>query len=61
MQAKYEAYNCSQELEDARVLQASQATCTERFYTLMRLIKVSAMITNAKIISSPILPPVKTV
>lgn len=56
MQANYKIYNSSQELEDARVLQASQTTYTERFYTLMRLIKVSAMIRNAKIISSPILP-----
>lgn len=59
MQAKHITYNSSEELEDARVLQASQTTYTERFYTLMRLIKVSAMIRNAKIISSPILP-VKT-
>jgi len=59
MQANYKTYNNCQELEDARVLEASQTTYTERFYMLMRLIKVSAMITNAKIISSPILP-VKT-
>lgn len=43
-------------MEQARNLQASSTTYTERFYTLMRLIKVSAMIKNATIISSPVLP-----
>ncbi len=51
MQSDFQTYNSSQELEDARTLQASASNYTERFYTLMRLIKVSAMIKNAKIVS----------
>jgi hypothetical protein len=46
-------YNSKEELEKARVFEASQTTYTERFYTLMKLIKISSMINNAKIISAP--------
>lgn len=54
--ANYKTYNSMLEMEKARSLQASRTTYTERFYTLMRLIKVSAMIKNATIISSPVIP-----
>jgi hypothetical protein len=46
-------YNSREELEKARLLEASQTSYTERFYTLMKLIKISTMISNAKIIHSP--------
>ena len=49
-------YNSKEELENARALEASQSSYTERFYTLMKLIKVSSMISKAKIIKSPIMP-----
>lgn len=54
--ANFKTYSNMLEMENDRALQASKTTYTERFYTLMRLIKVSAMIRNAKIISSPVLP-----
>ena len=54
--ANFTIYNSKEELEKARAREASQASYTERFYTLMRLIKVSRMISNAKIIQSPNLP-----
>jgi hypothetical protein len=46
-------YNSNEELENARALEASQSSYTERFYMLMKLIKVSNMISKAKIIKSP--------
>jgi hypothetical protein len=46
-------YNSKEELENARALQASKTTYTERFYTLMKLIKVSSMLSNAKIVQAP--------
>lgn len=49
-------YSSKEELENARALEDSKTTYTERFYILMKLIKVSNMISKAKIISSPILP-----
>ena len=49
-------YNSKQELENARALESSQSSYTERFYMLMKLIKVSNMISKAKIIQSPIIP-----
>jgi hypothetical protein len=49
-------YNSKEELENARAFEASQTSYTERFYMLMKLIKVSNMISKAKIIQSPILP-----
>jgi hypothetical protein len=49
-------YNSKEELENARALEASQSSYTERFYMLMKLIKVSNMINKAKIIKSPIIP-----
>jgi hypothetical protein len=52
-------YNSAKEAEDARILQAAKSSYTERFYTLMRLIKVSVMIKNAKIISAPVIPQKK--
>ncbi len=54
--AKFTTYNSKEELENARSLEASQTSYTERFYTLMKLIKVSRMISNAKIIHSPQIP-----
>lgn len=49
-------YNSKEEMEKARALEASKTSYTERFYTLMRLIKVSKMISKARIIHSPELP-----
>lgn len=49
-------YNSKEELEKARAFEASQASYTERFHMLMKLIKVSRMITKAKIIQSPVIP-----
>jgi hypothetical protein len=49
-------YNSAKEAEEARVLRAAESSYTERFHTLMRLIRVSGMIKNAKIISSPVIP-----
>ena len=51
----YKIYKSSEELETARLKEAVNATYTERFYTLTKLIRISKMIGNAKIISSPIL------
>ena len=50
--AKIIKYNSEEELENARAMEASQTSYTERFYTLMKLIKVSKMISKAKIINS---------
>ena len=41
------------ELEIKRAIEASKKTISERFHILMSLIKVSYMLKNAKIISSP--------
>ena len=49
----YKIYNSKEELELARLKQALHTTYTERFYTLTKLIRISKMISNAKIISSP--------
>jgi hypothetical protein len=49
-------YSSKEELEKARAFEASQTSYTERFYTLMKLIKVSGMISKAKIIKSPRIP-----
>lgn len=49
-------YNSKEEMEKAWALEASKTSYTERFYTLMRLIKVSKMISKARIIHSPELP-----
>ena len=49
-------YSSKEELEKARAFEASQSSYTERFYMLMKLIKVSDMIRKAKIIQSPIIP-----
>ncbi len=54
--AKFIKYNSLEELENARAFEASQTSYTERFYTLMRLIKISSMIRNARIIKSPEIP-----
>ena len=49
----YKIYNSKKELELARLKQALNTTYTERFYALTKLIRISKMISNAKIISSP--------
>ena len=54
--AKVNTYNSREELENARAFEASKTSYTERFYTLMKLIKVSNMISKAKIIKFPIIP-----
>ena len=51
--ANIKTYNSLEELENARVIEASKFSYTERFHILMLLIKISSMIRNAKIISSP--------
>ena len=52
--AKIIKYNSEEELENARAMEASQTSYTERFYTLMKLIKVSKMISKPKL-SIPLL------
>jgi hypothetical protein len=54
--AKITTYNSKEELENARAFEASQTTYTERFNMLMKLIRVSHLISKAKIIKSPVLP-----
>jgi len=54
--AELTIYNNLHEAEKARLQSAAQSTYTERFYTLMKLIKVSKMIRKAKIISAPEIP-----
>ena len=49
-------YRSKEELENARAFEASQSSYTERFYTLMKLIKISTIISKAKIIKSPVIP-----
>jgi hypothetical protein len=49
----YKIYSSKEALENARLQTAANSTYTERFYTLMKLIKISKMINNATIISSP--------
>lgn len=52
----FKTYRSKEELENARAFEASQLSYTERFHMLMKLIKVSTMISKAKIIQSPIIP-----
>ena len=54
--ARITRYNSEEELEKARIIEASKTSYTERFNTLMKLIKVSSIISNAKIIKSPKIP-----
>jgi hypothetical protein len=54
--ATVKTYSSNTELENARALEASKTTYTQRFYILMKLIKTSQMIRNAKVISSPEIP-----
>ena len=54
--ARITTYSSKEELEKARAFEASQSSYTERFYMLMKLIKVSGMIRRAKIVNAPILP-----
>ena len=54
--AGIKTYNSKEELENARAFEASQSSYTERFYTLMKLIKISTIISKAKIIKSPVIP-----
>lgn len=55
-ESNFTTYNSQEELENSRRIEASKTSYTERFHILMKLIKVSAMISNAKIISYPKLP-----
>ena len=50
----YKIYKSEEELEVARLKEAANKTFTERLYTLTKLIRISKMISNAKIISSPV-------
>ena len=54
--AGFTTYDSKEELENARAFEVLQLSYTERFYILIKLIKVSNMISKAKIIQSPILP-----
>ena len=54
--AGIKTYNSKEELENSRALEAAQSSYTERFYMLMKLIKVSSMISKAKILKSPVIP-----
>jgi hypothetical protein len=49
----YNIYDSEEALENARIQAAANTTYTERFYTLMKLIKISNTVKNLKIISSP--------
>ena len=51
----YKIYKSAEELETARLQAAANATYTERFYKLTKLIRISKMISEAKIISEPIM------
>ena len=51
----YKIYKSEEELETARLKAAANATYTERFYKLTKLIRISKMISEAKIISSPVM------
>ena len=46
-------YKSAEELQEMRLKEATTTTYTQRFYTLTKLIRISKMIANAKIISSP--------
>jgi hypothetical protein len=43
-------------LEDDNTIKALRSTYTQRFYALTKLIRISTMISNAKIIRSPKMP-----
>jgi hypothetical protein len=49
----YKVYSSEKELEAARLREAANATYTERFYKLMKLIKISNTVKQMKIVSSP--------
>jgi hypothetical protein len=49
----YKMYESEHALENARLLAAANSTYTERFYILMKLIKISKTIKKVKIISYP--------
>ncbi len=51
----YKIYKSEKELETARLKAAANSTYTERFYTLTKLIRISKMISGAKIISAPVM------
>ncbi len=52
----YTIYPSAEALENERLTQAANTTYEKRFRTMMKLIRISKMISNAKIISSPIIP-----
>lgn len=47
---RFNVYSSQEEMELARLKEAAKKTYTERFHTLMRLIKISAMLSKAKVI-----------
>lgn len=49
-------YRSQEEMEFARAREAASSSYTQRFRMLMKLIKTSVMIKNAKIISNPSIP-----
>lgn len=53
IQAPHKIYTSKIELENARVLAAANTTYTERFHTLMNLIKISNTVKELKIVSVP--------
>jgi hypothetical protein len=48
--SQFIVYSSPQEMELARLKEAAKKTYTERFHTLMRLIRISSMLSKAKIV-----------
>jgi hypothetical protein len=48
--SQFIVYSSPQEMELARLKEAAKKTYTERFHALMRLIRISSMLSNAKIV-----------
>jgi hypothetical protein len=57
MESLQEKMNQTKEaLQNVNLIEALQLTYTQRFYALTKLIRISTMISNAKIIRSPKMP-----
>jgi hypothetical protein len=53
--SNFKTYKSQEELENARAFPAKQSSYTERFHSLMQLLKISRMINNTKIVSTPVI------
>jgi hypothetical protein len=51
--SKLIVHSNAEDAANAQLREAAKKTYTERFHTLMRLIRISSMISNSKIIESP--------